>query len=291
MNKKNAALLSIVSNTLLIILKVIAGISVGSISIISEAIHSAIDLLASFIAFLSIRKASEAEDDEHPFGHGKYENVSGFVEAILILAAAVIIVYEAVDKLIHGVKIESVGIGILVMLIASLVNLVISLMLLKISKETDSIALEADAMHLLTDVFTSAGVLLGLIVIKFTGIKILDPLTAMFVAILIVKASIDLIKKSLKDLVDSSLPHEEITKITEVLEAYPEVLGYHKLRTRKSGQNREIDIHVEISEDISFVKANKICDSIESEVKNIFPASCITIHAEPLETELKSSKQ
>lgn len=283
MNKKNAAVLSIASNTLLIIFKLTAGLLVGSISVISEAIHSAIDLLASFIAFLSIKKSCKAEDAEHPFGHGKYENVSGFVEAILILLAALIIIYESINKIINGVHLESVGPGILVMSFSSLINLIISLTLLKISKKTDSIALEADAMHLLTDVFTSAGVLCGLVIIKFTGLIILDPITALLVALLIIKASIDLIRKSLKDLVDSKLPDVEIKKITDILKLYPEVLGYHNLRTRKSGQNREIDIHIEISKDASLVEAHNICDSIESEVGTLFPNSYITIHAEPLE--------
>lgn len=291
MNKNNAALLSIVSNMILIIFKLVAGLLVGSISVISEAIHSTIDLLASFIAFLSIRKSSEAEDEEHPFGHGKYENVSGFVEAILILLAALIIIYEAVGKLIHGVNLESVGIGIFVMLTASLINLTISLTLFKISKRTDSIALEADAMHLLTDVFTSAGVFVGLAIIKFTGLKILDPITAILVALLIIKASVDLIRKSLKDLVDSKLPDIEIEKITEVLKAYPEILGYHKLRTRKSGQNREIDIHIEIEKDASLVQAHNICSNIEVEIGRILPNSSVTIHAEPLEDKLQILKQ
>lgn len=285
MNKQKAALLSIISNSMLIIFKFAAGILSGSISVISEAIHSSIDLLASLIAFFSIKKSSEAEDEEHPFGHGKYENLSGFVEAMLIFIAAVIIIYEAVNKIIHGVHIESVGMSIIVMLVASIVNLIISLTLLRISKKTQSIALEADAMHLLTDVFTSAGVFGGLLIIKFTGIKILDPITAMVVALLIIKTSVEMTRKSMVDLVDSKLPDEDIEKIVAIIKSHPEVLQYHKLRTRKCGQTREIDIHVEIDKSASLVQAHDICSAVESEVGQVFPDSCITIHAEPLGSE------
>lgn len=283
MTKRQAASLSIISNSILIVFKLTAGIMMGSISVISEAIHSSIDLMASFIAFFSIRKSSQAEDSDHPFGHGKYENVSGFVEAILILFAAIIIVYESITKLVHGSNVENVWSGILVMLIASAINFVISLILLDISKKTDSIALEADAMHLLTDVYTSLGVFAGLILLKLTGWKPFDALTALFVACLIGRTSIGLIKKSMVDLVDSTLPDDEIEKITQVLNSHSEIESYHRLRTRKSGTNREIDIHIILDESISFVNAHHICDEIENEIKNIFPGSFVMIHTEPNE--------
>lgn len=281
MNKKTAALLSVFSNSTLIIFKLFAGILMGSISVISEAIHSSIDLLASFIAFFSIKKASEAEDDDHPFGHGKYENVSGFIEAILIFFAAGIIIYESVNKIVHGAEIESTGPGIIVMLVSSAVNFTISMVLLKIAKKTDSIALEADGMHLLTDVYTSLGVFAGLIIVRFTGLKIVDPIAALFVAVLIIKASYDLTKKSMVDLLDGKLPQEDINKITEILNSYPQVKDYHRLRTRKSGQRREIDIHLRVDEATSLTDAHSLCDSIENNIKSTFSDSYTTIHIEP----------
>lgn len=290
MGKKQAAALSIISNSTLIIFKLIAGLLMGSISVISEAIHSSIDLVASLIAFFSIRKASTARDNDHPFGHGKYENVSGFVEAILILFAALLIIFEAVKKLIYGVSVENELVGIFVMLFASTVNFVISRILYKISKKTDSIALEADAAHLLTDVYTSLGVFAGLLLLKITGIKLIDPITAMLVALLIIKTSIVLIKKSMVDLVDSKLPDEDIKKITAILDSYPEVEGYHNLRTRKSGETREIDLHLLVSSSDSIGYAHSICDSIENKIKDIFPNSCITVHVEPSETNSEEEK-
>lgn len=281
MNKDKAARLSIASNSLLIILKLIAGILIGSISVISEAIHSSIDLLASFIAYFSIRKASKEEDSEHPFGHGKYENVSGFSEAILIFFAAALIIFQAVKKIIHGINIESVGPGLIVMFISGIVNLVISTILMKVSKKEESIALEADAMHLLTDVITTAGVFLGLLLVKFTHLSVFDPLAAILVAFLIIKTSIDLTKKSIMDLVDSSLSSEDIQKIVKIINCHPEVKSYHRLRTRKSGSKKEIDIHLKISDEFSLVQAHNLCDAIEEKIKHVFPNSYILIHAEP----------
>ncbi|MFL0248330.1 cation diffusion facilitator family transporter [Candidatus Clostridium stratigraminis] len=285
MDKRKAALLSVFSNSILIIFKLAAGIFMGSISVISEAIHSSIDLLASFIAFFSIRKAAEAEDKEHPFGHGKYENISGFVEALLIFVAAALIIYEAIKKIIEGAQIESTGAGIIVMLVSSVVNLIISMMLLKIAKKTDSIALEADGMHLLTDVATSFGVFIGLIIVRFTGLKIVDPITALFVAVLIIKASYDLTKKSMVDLLDSSLPEDEIDKITKIIASYPEVKNYHRLRTRKNGQKREIDIHIRLDKDMPLTEAHDLCHAIKNDVLAEFKEAYIIIQLEPFREE------
>lgn len=156
MNKKvSVASLSIVSNLLLIILKVGAGIVSGSVSIISEAIHSTMDLLASIIAFFAVRVSDHPADERHPYGHGKYENVSGVIEALLILVAAIWIIYEAIHKLINPVKSEFIGVGIVVMFVAAIVNFFVSKRLYKVAIETHSLALEADALHLKTDVYTS----------------------------------------------------------------------------------------------------------------------------------------
>ncbi|GLC30440.1 cation diffusion facilitator family transporter [Clostridium omnivorum] len=281
MGKHQAALLSIFSNSILIIFKLIAGIFMGSISVISEALHSGIDLLASIIAFFSIREASKVPDDEHPFGHGKYENVSGFVEAILIFLAAILIIFEAVKKILHGATIENTGAGILVMLVATLANFIISMLLLKIAKKTDSIALEADGMHLLTDVFTSMGVLVGLVLVRFTGLKIIDPIAALLVAILIIKTSIDMTKKSIVDLVDSKLPEEEVNRIVDIISTYPQVKTYHKLRTRKSGQRREVDIHLKLDDSTSLTEAHSLCNAVEQDIKALFPECYVLIHIEP----------
>ena len=242
----------------------------NSVSIISEAIHSFIDLLASLIAFFSIRLSIKPEDEEHPFGHGKYENISGFLEAILIFFAAVFIIYESVKKIISGVEIENLGVGMIVMFVAAALNLTISMVLLKISKRTDSIAVEADAMHLLTDVFTSVGVLIGLIIIKFTNIKIFDPIVAILVSLLILKTAYDLTKKSINDLLDANLPEKELNKIIDIVKSHKEITSYHKLRTRRSGSRREIDVHVRVDRETSLVDAHDITHDIQKEIKRVF---------------------
>lgn len=281
MERHKAALLSIFSNSLLITLKLIAGIVMGSVSVISEAIHSFIDLIASIIAFFSIKAAEKPEDKEHPFGHGKYENISGFVEALLILLAAVLIIYESIKKIISGVTIENVGTGMFVMLISAIVNLVISIALIKISKKTNSIALEADGYHLLTDFLTAGGVFLGLTLIKITGLKILDPVIAIIVATFIFRTSVKLIKKSSNDLLDATLPDSDIKKITDIVNSEPEVTGYHKLRTRRSGSTREIDLHILVNGKMPLIHAHGISKIIEDKIKKVFPDSYIVVHVEP----------
>ena len=152
--KTGAAGLSVLSNTLLILLKLVAGILSGSVSIIAEAIHSGIDLLAALIAFVCLRIAGRPADREHPFGHGKVENVSGTIEAVLIFIAAIFIIYQAINRIIAGASVEYLGIGIAVMAISVVVNIIVSRHLLRIARDSDSIALEADARHLTADVYT-----------------------------------------------------------------------------------------------------------------------------------------
>lgn len=281
MKKQSAALLSICSNSVLIVFKVISGLLMGSISVLSEAIHSGLDLIASIIAFVSIKEAAKPRDAEHQFGHGKYENVSGFIQAILILLAGGIMIIESIKKFISGSEIISINSGIIVMLLSSIINLIISRVLFKIAKRENSIALEADAMHLLTDVYTSFGVFIGLVIIKFTGISIVDPIVAIFVSLMIIKASISLIRRSLKDLVDTSLPNNEINTITALLDNHPHITSYHNLRTRKSGPTTEINLNIHVNSSISVVDAHTISHEVETLIKEEIPACNTTIHIEP----------
>lgn len=281
MKKQSAALFSIFSNSILIIFKVVAGLLMGSISVLSEAIHSGLDLMASVIAFVSIKESVKPKDAKHPFGHGKFENVSSFAQAMLILLAGGIIIVESIKKLTSGSEIIDINAGIAVMLISSITNLIISRILFKVAKKENSIALEADAMHLLTDVYTSFGVFLGLIIIKFTGIQILDPIIAILVSVMIVKVSIDLIKRSIDGLVDTSLSKDDIEKIKNLLDTHPNITSYHNLRTRKNGQIKEIDIHIHVDSNISIVDAHTISQNIEDLIKKEIVNSSTLVHIEP----------
>jgi cation diffusion facilitator family transporter len=280
--KTSIARLSIISNTVLVILKLAVGVMIGSVSVISEAIHSGIDLVAAVIAYISVKKSSVPPDAEHTFGHGKIENVSGAVEAVLIFVAAALIIKEAYDKLIHGVVIEDVSLGIAVMLLSVVVNYFVSEKLLKTAKRTDSIALEADGWHLRTDVLTSLGIFGGLVAIKLTGIAILDPILAMLVALFILKAAFDLTVRSVKDLLDIKLPEEEESQIKSIIADHSgSFLEFHDLRTRKSGSDRFVDLHLVVHKKLSVEEAHDLSDDIEQDIKTRFPRTSVIIHIEP----------
>jgi len=278
--KTKVAKLSIFSNISLIFMKLIVGIVSGSVSIISEAIHSSMDLVASCIAFVSVKVSDNPPDARHPYGHGKIENVSGVIEAILIFVAAGWIIFEAVKKLLgESFNLEYICIGSIVMLISGVVNFIVSRRLYKIAVETKSIALEADALHLKTDVYTSLGVSLGLILIYITNIKWLDPVVALFVALLIIYESFVLLKKAFQPLVDTAWSEEEIEELE--LKLIQLDVNFHDLKTRIAGSHRFIDFHLVVSEKDTVLKAHNYCDFIEKELSKSFDNLIINIHVEP----------
>ena len=280
--KVSAASLSVISNTVLVILKVIVGLMMGSISVLSEAIHSGLDLIAALIAYFSVKQASKPADEIHKYGHGKIENVSGTVEALLIFAAAIYIIYEAVQKFSDRTHVEALGWGALVMAISALMNFMVSGRLMKVAKKHDSIALEADAWHLRTDVYTSLGVMVGIGLIYITGWQILDPFIAIFVAVLILKAAYKLTKDAFNPILDAKLPDEEEALILSVLANYSsDFLEYHQLRTRKAGADRHIDLHLVVPRDKSIKEVHDLCDQIELEIERLLPNSHVLIHLEP----------
>jgi cation diffusion facilitator family transporter len=278
-NKKvRIARWSIISNTALIAMKLVVGLISGSVSIISEAIHSAMDLLAALIAFFSVKVSDNPPDSRHPYGHGKFENISGVIEAVLIFIASMWIIYEAVHKLLSVSRIDSIWIGCAVMFVSAMVNSIISRKLYKVAHETDSVALEADALHLKADVFTSLGVGTGLLLIKITGLHFLDPIIAIMVALFIIVEAYNLLKHAYSPLLDNSLPQYELDIIDMSIRKYTK--DYHNLRTRKSGKYKFIDFHMEISEDLSVKSAHDLCDTIEEEIKSKIRSAEVTIHVE-----------
>lgn len=289
--KKFAAGLSITSNAIIILLKIVAGILSGSISIISEAIHSFSDFLASVLTFFAVSRSSEPADKEHPFGHGKYEDMSGFIEGGLIILAGLYIIYESVKKLILGYNIEfNSMLGIYVMAFAVVANFMVSSYLFYVAKKADSVSLYADAEHLRTDIFSSLGVLIGLILIKITGIVILDPIIAIIVAIIIIKAGYSISKETLNNLLDGSLPEEDMKKIESILENNISIKGYKDLKTRKVGQCKDIEITIFFEPNLTIAQCHKICDEIEEEIAKSFTNITIIIHPEPENIEKKDNK-
>jgi cation diffusion facilitator family transporter len=297
-NKKTStAALSVLSNSLLIVLKVIVGLTIGSVSVLSEAIHSGVDLVAAVIAFFAVRASGREADERHPFGHGKYENLSGTIEALLIFVAAAWIIYEAVHKLINPQAMDMPAWGVGVMLVSAIVNTLVSKRLFKVGKETDSVALQADAWHLRTDVYTSIGVMLGLLVILISGqvwpsvdLSRLDPAIAIIVALMIMKAAWDLTRESARDLLDVSLPEHDVNWIADLVTGtWSQVRSFHRLRTRKAGSTRFIEFHVAVDDKMSVGEAHALGDDIVVAIKERQPESRVFIHIEPCDHACKDS--
>jgi cation diffusion facilitator family transporter len=278
--KVKIARLSILSNTLLIAMKLAAGIISGSVSIISEAIHSSMDLIAAIIAFFSVKVSDNPPDSRHPYGHGKVENISGVIEAILILIAAIWIIVEAVKKLLgEPIVLDSIALGSAVMLISAIVNTYVSRKLYKVARATNSVALEADALHLKTDVYTSLGVAIGLGLILITKITWLDPVVAILVALFIIKESFNLLSRAFTPLLDAAWGEGEIEELEKTLKKLN--VNYHDLRTRAAGNYRFIDLHIQIPEDVSVGSAHQYCDRIENELTRNYQNLTVNIHVEP----------
>jgi cation diffusion facilitator family transporter len=281
--KERAAAVSIVSNTLLIALKLVAGVVTGSIAIITEAIHSSIDLVASIIAYFSVRKAEEPADESHPWGHHKVENVAAAIEGMLILVGAGVIIFESIRRLAEGSEVHSLGFGIAVIGFSALANLGVSTYLYRQARATESPALEGDAAHLRTDAFTSLGVLVGLVLVEFTGATWIDPAAALVVAAAIVYAGVRILARTSRVLVDEALPQEELDAVAEAVAAHgaPELAGFHKLRARRAGSRRYIDMHVQFREGTSLRRAHEISHELQSSIAGRLRGADVLIHLEP----------
>lgn len=285
--KIKTARLSIFSNIFLIIIKFFAGILSGSVSILSEAIHSGIDLIASAIAFFAVKISSKAPDKRHPYGHGKFENISGVIEGLLIFIAAFWIIFEAVHKIIEPSEVSFFMLAGGVMLISAIVNFFISRRLYKVAKDTDSIALEADALHLKTDVYSSLGVAFGMFCIWLTGWHILDPIFAVIVALFIMKESFDLVSNAFSPLLDTQVGEDEYAILyDEILELSTlKKVKFKRLRSRKSGPSHMIDFILLVEPNMTVKDSHLICDFLEEKIKALYIESDISIHVEPFKTD------
>lgn len=281
--KPAAAGVSIASNALLIALKLAAAAITGSIAILSEALHSMIDLIASVIAFIAVRRADEPADAEHPYGHQKVESVAASIEGMLILVGAGIIIFESVRRLVTGAEVESLGVGIAVIAFSALANAGVAYFLRRQADRHDSPALAADAAHLGTDSLTSVGVLIGLVLVQVTGAVAIDSIVAIIVAMVIVGAGVRILRSASGALVDEAPPPEEMDRIEAAIARArpPEVVGYHALRARIAGSRRYIEMHVQFRKGTSLEQAHALAhelrDAIESELRD----AEVLIHVEP----------
>lgn len=279
--KVRAASLSVGSNTLLVIVKLVAGLLTGSISIISEAIHSANDLVAAIIAWFAVRISDRPPDKDHPYGHGKAEGISGWIEAGLIIVAAGAIIIEAVKRLVHGSQVELIGVGAAVMAGSAVLNIIVSRYLFTVAKEEESLALEADAQHLATDVYTSAGVAAGLFLVWLTDWHVLDPIVAILVALFIIRVGWQLTRRATGHLMDQQISLGEQRQVEAALNRDERVVSWHDLRTRMSGARREIDVHIVVRRDSSLIEAHEIADDMERRIAALFPSANVVIHTDP----------
>jgi cation diffusion facilitator family transporter len=281
--KSRAATISIVSNSLLIALKIAAGAITGSIAILTEAAHSGIDLVASVIAFVSVRKADEPPDREHQYGHEKAENLAATIEGMLILVGAAVIVYEATHRLVVGAEVERLGVGLAVIGFSAIANLSVSAYLGRRAKALQSAALEGDAAHLRTDAYTSIGVFVGLGLVVITGVDVFDPIAALVVAVAIVVAGFRILTRSSRVLMDEEPPPEELDRIEDAIaRARPdEMVGYHKLRARRAGARRYIDLHIQFRDGTTLEAAHSLAGRLRAVIESEIPDSDVLIHVEP----------
>jgi len=284
--KSRAAKLSIASVSLLLVIKVVASFLTGSISIRADAVHSFIDLSGVIIGYIGIRISDKPPDEQHAFGHGKAENVAGVIIGSLIFIAAAAIVYEAVRRLIYGGAVELLTTGIYITAAAVVINGVTSWYALKTARSTESVALEATGRDLLADVLSSVAVLVGLILVRFTGLTILDSIVALLVAALIARTAYVTLKRSIGDLVDVKLPEAEENIIrSAIMEHFGELVDFHKLRTRKAGSQRYVDLHLVMPGNVSLNEAHQLCDHLERDIGEKLHDASVIIHVEPCSQE------
>ncbi|APA03775.1 MULTISPECIES: cation diffusion facilitator family transporter [Bacillus amyloliquefaciens group] len=286
-NTSKIAFLSVISNSLVVMLKIVVGIITGSVAILSEAIHSFLDLIAAFIAFISVRISKKPADTGHPYGHGKVENLSGTIETILIFAAGIWMIYECIQKLVNPAPVHLPVLGIVVMLAGALINLIVSKFVKREAEKVNSVAMKSNALHLLTDVYTSLGVAASLLVVTLTEWYILDPIIGMVLAVYIIYEAFKLMKEAFPPLIDTRLSEEEEKTILKIIETFQqEFIEIHDFRTRRSGPQEYIDFHLIVPSHVTIKDVHDLCDRIERDITDEFKQAQVMIHPEP-ESERK----
>jgi len=283
--KERVSRVAIATIAFLILIKTVAAIFTGSIGILADAVHSLIDLAGAVIGYLAVRVAGKPADEDHRYGHGRAEDVAGASIATLIFLAGGIIAYQAVQRLASGATVELVDAGIAATIAAIAINVAVSRYVFAVARKADSIALQATGRDLMADVLSSVAVLLGLVLVRLTGMAILDPVMALLVVIFIIRAAAVTMRSAISALMDTRLPEHEELKIRAVLESHPEVINYHALRTRKAGSQRHVLLHVLVSGEMTVAAGHQVAEDVEDEIRGLFPGSAVTIHVEPCTPE------
>ncbi len=286
------AWLSIAAAVVTIGLKLVAYRLTGSVGLLSDAIESVVNLVGGIMALAMLTIAARPADEDHPYGHSKAEYFSSGVEGSLILLAAVSIGYAAIGRLISPKPLEQVGLGLAVSVLASLVNLVVALLLLRVGRKHNSITLEANAQHLLTDVWTSIGVVVGVAAVALTGWQRLDPLVALAVAANIIWTGVGIVRRSTAGLMDSSLSAEDLAAVKRVLQVHQESgLQFHKLQTRQAGARKFVSVHVRVPGHWTVDQGHQTAGRIASDIRQALPECAVSTHLEPLATPNRAPSQ
>lgn len=282
-SKTRAAVLSIVSNSALIAIKLTAGLITGSVAILSDGVHSLMDLVASLFTFTSVRKAAQPADRTHRFGHGKFEDLAALGQAALLLVGAAYIVSEAIRHLAAGEALTSPYAGIVVSAVAALVNLVVSRRLSRTAHTVGSAALEANAIDLRSDVAVSLGVLVSLVVFAVTGVRWLDPAVALAVAIVIAATGIRILVGAGRRLTDEALPAAELAILERVTSSFigGEIVDFHDIRARHVGNHHEVDLHLQFAHGTSLERAHALAHRVEDAIVAELPGTSVLVHMEP----------
>ena len=282
--KERVAVLSIIAAVILTGSKFVIGIITGSIGLLSEALHSCLDLVATVVTYFSVRVSDKPADKEHHFGHGKVENMSALIQTVLLLMTCGWIVYEAVQRLItKNVEIEVNVWAYIVIITSIIIDITRSRALSRMAKKHNSQALQAGALHFSTDIWSSCVVLLGLICAQF-GFYYADPIAALFVALLVLYVCYELGKRAIDILLDKA-PAQSFESVTEILDHHPEIKKYHNLKLRTAGADTFVSFNIHLEPTMSFTDIHRFCDHLEKDIEQKIPRCEVYIHAEPQNLE------
>lgn len=281
------AWLSIGAAILTIGLKAGAAWITGSVGLLSDALEGLINLAAALMALMALTIAARPPDEEHEYGHDKIEYFSSGVEGTLILIAALSIAYTSIERFINPQPLKELNIGLLITVVASIINLVVARILIRVGHEQDSITLEADGQHLMTDVWTSVGVVIGVGVVALTDLDWLDPVIALGVAANIIREGLHLVRRSISGLMDTTIPQEEREKVEDILERYESKrdIQSHQLRTRRSASRRFIEMHILVPGDWTVQRGHDLLERVEADIRKAIPDAIVSTHLEPVEDE------
>ncbi|HOP47357.1 MAG TPA: cation diffusion facilitator family transporter [Desulfobacteraceae bacterium] len=283
--RTGAAKFSMVVIICLIILKVVVSIISRSISISAQAADSILDIFSIGITLLALNMSVTPADEDHPFGHGKAEGLAAFIQAILVLGAGGFIIYTAINRIIHSTTIKPEE-GIIVMIISIITSILLSRHLHRVASATGSTAIDASARNISADVYSAAGVLFGLLIVRLTKLVILDPIIALIMAGFVLKAGREVTIRAIHELIDHALPKEEQDILINCLDAHnTQIVEYHAVRSRRSGNERFIDLHIVMKRNISFENVHDMCDHLEKDIKEKLTNANVIIHAEPCTSE------